>query len=153
MANVLRILRLRDRRNHLIHHDLHRSRGIAYHYFPRLAVEVSRSYIPVLSFAAIHRQLDGFSIRPMERLIPVQNGLHKILARRKVAQTAYRISIRMFVHYNFLPWPDSLDVHAKHDLRLRSVIDLHARFIARISRQEDEKTSIHGFITCTSNAD
>ena len=52
--------------------------------FSGLAVEISGSDIPLLAFAAIHRQLDCFPIRAMKGFIAVQHGLHKILAGGKI---------------------------------------------------------------------
>ena len=67
MADILRIPGLRKRRDQLVHHNLDRCTRVAERDFSGLAIEISRCNIPLLAFAAIHRQLDGFPIPRDER--------------------------------------------------------------------------------------
>ena len=72
-----------DRRDHLVEPDDDRSAGIRArrdrHFLGR-AVEVAGRLVPLLAFAAVHRQLDDVPVAAVKRLILVQQGLDAVIA-------------------------------------------------------------------------
>ena len=55
-------------------------------------IKVAGCFVPLLSFAAVHGQLDHVAVTAMKRLIQVKNGLSPVLARRNQAKTLDRIT-------------------------------------------------------------
>jgi hypothetical protein len=86
VTDVLRGRRLRDGRDRLVERDLDgRGRRGIDRDLARRAVEVARSLVPLLPFAAVHGQLHGVPVAAVERLVPVQERLDRVRTRGQVA--------------------------------------------------------------------
>jgi hypothetical protein len=96
-----------------------------------------RGYIPMLTFASIHGQLHGVAIGPMKCLIPVQDGLHRVLTRRNVRDTSDGIAKCFGVHGADFAGAPTVDIDAKDNLRVRRITDLKPRFLGRIVRKQE----------------
>ena len=93
MFDVLRIRRIGDRRDDRVELDPDWTAAPAVPAnLPRRAVEVARRELPLLALAAVHRQLDHVAGGEAERLVLVQQRLHRVLARRQVGQRFERVA-------------------------------------------------------------
>src|SRR5262249_52296169 len=70
MADVFRILRWIDRRNHVRQGQSH-LRGRIHFHLLRLAVQITRRAIPLLAFTVIRMEFQDVAVRPLERLINI----------------------------------------------------------------------------------
>ena len=93
VADVLRGRRIGNGRDRLVERDLHRAggRGIDRD-LARRAVQVAGRAVPLLALAAVHGQLDRVAVAAAERLVPVQQRLHRVRARGQLAQRLQRIA-------------------------------------------------------------
>ena len=83
VLDVLRRGRLGNGRDHLVEDDRDRVRTRRVDLdLLRGAVQVAGREVPVLAFAAVHRQLDRVPVRAVERLVAVEDGLDEIRALR-----------------------------------------------------------------------
>ena len=89
VLDVLRGRGLRDRRDDLVEDDRDRPglRGIDRDLFRR-RVEVAGSLVPLLAFAAIHRQLDDVAVGAPERLVAMQERLDAVRAGGEIREAA-----------------------------------------------------------------
>ena len=101
----------------------------------------------MLAFAAIHRQLDGVPRSEAERLVLVQQRLHRVLAWRKARQRRDRVAEDCCVECPIVAWLHALDVNAEHlrgaETRLA---DLKAGLAVRILREEQQQAAIDGLL-------
>ena len=137
VPDVLRVLRRRDRRDFLVEHNRNRLGRRSQRDFLRSGIEIARRKVPVLAFAAIHGQLHGVAVGAVESLVAMQHGLHVILSRRHVAQTADGIAVGGIIHHYGLARLHAVNVHAEHHLGADGVVDLHARLGGRVSSKEE----------------
>ena len=93
-------------------------------HFLRRAIEVARRAAPLLALAAIHRQLDGVAGGQAERLVLVQQRLHRVLAGRQLAQRLERVAEHAGVERPLVARLQPLDVDAE-DLRRRQARGAH----------------------------
>jgi hypothetical protein len=103
----------------------------------------------VLSFAAIHRELQDVAVGAAERLVPMQHGLYEVVARGHVVQVADREAGCAGVERDRLARLHRLHVHAEHHLRARRVVDLHARLGGRIRRQQQQQPAVDRRLAAT----
>ncbi len=82
------------------------------------------------------------SVGTMESLVAMQRRLHVILSRRHVAQTPDGIAGGGLVYNCRLPRPQTFNIHTENHLRAHAIVDLHARFLRRIGRQQEEESSV-----------
>ena len=142
VPDVFRVLRRRDRRNFLIEHNRDRPGGRPQGDFARSGIEIAGRDVPVLPFAAIHRQFHGVAIGAVEGFVAMQHGLHVILSGRHVAKTADGIARGGIVHDDGLAGLHAIDVHAEDHLGADGVVDLHARFGGRIGRKKKKDAPV-----------
>src|SRR5262249_27113029 len=134
-----------DGRNFLVENNGNGTGGGAEGDSLRLAVKVAGSQVPVLAFAAVHRQFDGVPIGAMKRLIAVEKSLHGVFARRHVAKIADGITEGVgVVDERRLAWSQGIHVDAKNDLRLYRKTNLRARLGGGIRGQEQQNAAVEG---------
>ena len=90
-------------------------------------VEVPGLAVPLLTFALVRRQLDHLAIGAAKGLIPVEEPLDPILARRDVREAPHGIPRHFPVEGGFLAGSQALDVHPEDHLGVLRVADLKAR--------------------------
>src|SRR5687768_9785115 len=106
MLDVPGIFRWLNRRDYLVENDFNRSfivRGNTD--FLRCAVEIAGRAVPLLSFATIHRQLDGVPIRSLKRFIAMQQTLHPVVSRLQFREAPDRVPKSVRVYHGFGAWP------------------------------------------------
>ncbi len=110
-----------NRRDHLVERDRDRlcPGGIDVD-LPRRRVEVARREVPVLPFAAVHRQLDDVAVGAAERLVPVEERLDGVRALRNAREALDRIAEDGRVEDRIPPGGRPLHVDAEDLLRLEA---------------------------------
>ena len=98
----------------------------------------------MLSFAAIRRQLHGLAVRPVKGLINVQHRLNRVVAGRHVLQARPRIALRVVADRKRLTGLPRVHCYTENHLRLKAVVDLHARLFARIVREQKQQPAVQG---------
>ena len=144
VLDVLRVGRLGQRRDDLVELETdHGATAAVPSHFLRRAVEVAGRAAPLLALAAVHRQLDGVAGRQAERLVLVQQRLHRVLARRKLAQRLERVAEHGRVERPFVARLQPVDVDAEH-LRRRQARGAHleARFAGAVFRQQQQQPPV-----------
>ena len=144
VLDVLRVGRLLQRRDDLVELETDRAAAPAVPpHLLRRAIDVAGRAVPLLALAAIHRQLDGVARGQTERLVLVQQRLHRVLARRKRRQRLERIAEHRGVERPLVAGLQPVDVDAE-DLRRRQARGAHleARFAAPVLRQQQQKPSV-----------
>jgi len=110
----------------------------------RLAVQISGLRFPALPFTLIHRHLDRVTVRPMERLVAVDERLHPVIAGGNVLHAAHRPSHDRFVDDDVGAGLHRVDVDAED--RPRAVgavlIALRARLGLPIVGNEQEDPAV-----------
>ena len=134
------VLRRRDRRNLLVHRDpdLAAVAGVDVH-LHRLAVEVARLRVPVLSFALVHRHLDGVAVGAVERLVAVDQRLDEVVAGRDVLQAARRPADDLVVDDDVGAGLEAVDVDAEDRLRAVGAVLIRLRPRLRLAIVGDEQ--------------
>ena len=131
VADVFRIRRGRNGRDGFAEQD--GKLGVAIDvYLGGLGVEIAGGQIPVLTFAAVWRQLYRGAVGPMEGLVNVQHRLHVVIARRNGVERADRVTRGCLGYGNGLARGESIDCRAEDQLRAWTVIDLHPRLGRRV---------------------
>jgi hypothetical protein len=144
VANVLGVRLGRDRRNFFC--KLHRKPGVAIDmYLHGLGVEIAGRQVPVLALAAVGRQLDRSAVGPVKGLVDVQHCLHEVIAWGNVPQRPNGIAGCLRSDRHRLAGGQSIDRGPEDDLRAGAVVDLHARFGGRISREQQQHSAIERF--------
>ena len=134
------VLRRRGRRNLLVHRDpdFAAARGVDVH-LHRLAVEVARLRVPVLSLALVHRHLDRVAVAAVERLVAIDQRLDEIVARRDVAQAARRPPHHLVVDDEIRARLEAVDVDAEDRLRAVGAVLIRLRPRLRLAIVGDEE--------------
>ncbi len=101
----------------------------------RLAVEIARRNIPVLSLALVHVQLYRCAIAAVKGLIAIEQRLHVVITCGNILQAANGIAKRRIVDDISISRLPSVHVYAKDQLRACRIVDLHARLGGRIVRE------------------
>jgi hypothetical protein len=146
VLDVLGGLRLRQRLDRLVERDRHRAAlaridgdGL------RRAVDVARRARPLLALAAVHRHLDGVTVTALERLVLVDQRLHRIRAGRNVVDALEREAERRAIERRRGSGPEAVDIDAEDQLAADAVVDLKARLArARVLRQHHEQPPVDG---------
>src|SRR5580698_8741398 len=97
----------------------------------------------MLAFAAVHGELHRVPVGSMESFIAVQNTLNVVFARRQIPKMTDWVAESVVIRNNDrLAGRQPIHVDAEKDLRLDGKIDLHARFLRWISREQNEDAPI-----------
>jgi hypothetical protein len=142
VANVLGIRVGFDRRNNFIERYCDRRRSGTYMNQPRFRQQIARRNVPELAFAAIRRQLHGLTVRAVKGFENVQHGLDCILSGGHVFQARSRIALRIVADSDGLTGLPPVDGHTENHLRLNRIVDLHARLVAWIVREQKQQASV-----------
>ena len=110
----------------------------------RSAVEISRGAVPLLAFAAIHRQLHGVTIRSFERFIPMKQRLDPIVSRLQIGQRAQGITKSTRVNDCFLVGLQAVDVDPEDLLRIQVFINLKARLFGIVGGEQQQNPASMG---------
>ena len=108
----------------------------------RRAVEVPRRLVPLLSFAAVHGQLDRVPVGAVKRLVLVKESLDAILAGGNLRQRFDRIAQRAGVDDGILAGLQSLDVDAEDLLGFRAVADLEPGLLGGVLGKHDQNPAV-----------
>ena len=108
----------------------------------RLGIEIARSEIPVLAFAAVRRQLHRSAIGAVEGLVDVEHGLHVVVARGHVVERADRVAGGLAGDGDRLTGGQCIDGGAEDHLRARAVIDLHPRLLGGVGREQQQYPAV-----------
>ena len=145
VPDVLRRRRVGNGRDDLVERDLHAAcaPGVD-RYRLRRGVEVAGGAIPLLALAPVHRQLHGVAVRAVERLVPMEHGLHGVLPGGEVLDAVPRIAQDARVDGGRLARLQAVDVDAEHELGLRALADLEARLLGGVVRDEEQDPPVEG---------
>ena len=111
-------------------------------HFLRRTVEVAGCFVPLLAFAAVHRQLDDVSVAAVEGLIKVNQCLNTIMARGEETQALERVTRSRGIDDHLLIGPKAVHIDAEDLLRLWAVADLEARLVLGIRGKHDEQPAV-----------
>jgi hypothetical protein len=95
---------------------------------PGRAVKITGRTIPLLSFATVHRQLDRVPVGAFERFIAMHQRLYGVLTGRHIGETTARVTICALIHHFCFARFPTIDINAKHLLRVQILVDLEAWF-------------------------
>ena len=112
----------------------------------RRAVQIARRAVPLLAFAAIHRQLHGMAIGTRERLVPMEQRLHGVSTRRHVREALTRIPDGLAIDDRIGFRPPIFDIDAKRLLGRRTVEDLKSGLRALIGRKHQNETAVQRLV-------
>jgi hypothetical protein len=98
----------------------------------------------LLPFAAVHGQLHGVAVAAMERLVFVQQRLHRVGARGQVAQRLQRIAGHAGLEGGGGAGRPAVHVDAEGLLALGAVLDLESRLLAVVLGDEEQQPSVEG---------
>ena len=108
----------------------------------RLAVQVARRQRPLLTLAAVHRQLDDVAVGAVEGLVAVEQRLHPVLAGGDVGQARQRIAVGAGVDRRLRPRRQRVDVDAEDLLGAGAVADLEARLGAAVGGDQQQQAAV-----------
>ena len=135
---------IRNRRDHLVEADPNRLGALRVEGdFPGRRVEVAGRLVPLLPFAAVHRQLHGVAVRALEGLVLVQERLDRVGAGGYVRERFAREPEHTPIECGVGPGCPAVDVDAERLLRPRPVDDLCPRFGAVVARDHQDQASVH----------
>ena len=113
---------------------------------PGRAVEVAGRPVPVLPFAAIHRELDDVPVGAVERLVLVQEGLDAVLAGRDEPEALERVSECLLVDHGLLTGRQALDVDAEDLLGPGILGDLESRFAVLLGGEHHQQPAVERLV-------
>ena len=142
MANVLGIGLGRDRTDNLVEGEVDGRRAGADVHFAGRAVEVAGGEVPVLAFATIGSELDGFAVAAMESLVNVEDSLHSVVAGRNVLERPDGITGSGVPDGDSLTRLQPVHSNAKDQLRPPRIVNLHARLGAGIVGEQEKNAAI-----------
>ena len=97
----------------------------------------------MLTFAAVHRELNGVTVGAMEGFVAVKDGLNIVFACGNIAKVANGIAERVIVRYHDrLTRSERIHVDAEKNLRLYREINLHAGFLRRVGGEQNEDSAV-----------
>src|SRR5580704_788097 len=100
----------------------------------------------MLAFTPVRRQLYRLAIRSVKGLVYVQHGLNRIVSWRHILQAFARIALGIVADGERISRFPSVDRYAENHLRLRRIVDLHTRLIARVVREQKQHATVQGLI-------
>ena len=107
-----------------------------------LAVEIAGGEIPVLSFAAIGRELEGTAVGHVEGFIQVEHGLHGVGTGGEFAEVRVRVSGGAVVDGDGAAWLGAVEGETEDVLRARGVVDLHAGFGGGVVGEQEQEAAV-----------
>ncbi len=142
MANVFGVGRGRSGRNHLAQRELDgRAAGLDGD-LHGLRNQVAGRDVPVLALALVHVQLHRFSVGAVEGFVAVEHGLDRVLASGNLPEAADGVAPGARVHHGRLTRPPAVHRQAEDDLRAHRVVDLVARLVRGVSREQQQQPSV-----------
>ena len=147
VLDIFRVLRRRNGWDFLVEGDFDCFAFVRIdpHFFG-CAEQVAGRAVPALAFSAVHGQLDGVAIGPMECLVPVEQGLHPVFAGRDFGDALQGVSEDGPVDDCFVAGFQAVDVDAEDELRSRAVVDLEPRFSASVGGNHEEHAAVECFL-------
>src|SRR4030095_655912 len=107
---------------------------------------MSRRAVPLLSFAAIHRQFHRMSIRPLERFVTVEQSLNPIFSRLQLRKGSYRIAESARIERCFLSRLKSVNVNSENLLSVEVFVYLKARLFRVVFGKEQEQVAVERIV-------
>jgi len=152
VLNVLGVLGLADRRHDLIELDRD-TRRLAWIDAQRAgrAVEVARSTVPMLSLAAVHRELHGLAVLQVERFVLVKHCLDVVLTGLKRGEALVREAEDVGIDHGLGPGPEAVDVDPEDLRRVDACGHLESRLRSFACRDDEQDATIqrlraHGLV-------
>ena len=139
VLDVFGLRRVGNRRYFLIQHDL--DGGLLRRIdadFARRAIEVAGSAVPLLAFAAVHRQFYHVTVGALKGLVLVEQSLHPVFAGRDVGNTFQREAEGSGIEHGFLTRCQSFHIEAENQLGFWIFPDLKARFLLVVGADQQQ---------------
>ena len=110
---------------------------------PRRRVEVSGRLAPLLALAAVHRELHGVAVGAAEGLVPVEERLDLVGARRNLREAHGGETQDVALEDRLRSGLPAVDVDSEDLLAAERVVgDLRAGLFALVGREEKQQASV-----------